>query len=134
MPRLARSCSITFALVFGFLSVLTIFDVSSGGLKADTPEVSAADATIAPHSRSRSMAYVGFVVTPCAERGSKSVCEPIYQRVAERRLDGTTIRRRDRTIIPCPQQCREEAAECMWKKILSERDCFRYLEICQKRC
>ena len=36
MPRLPRSTSLTFALVFGFLSVLTIFGVSSGGLKADT--------------------------------------------------------------------------------------------------
>ena|SRR5665647_184402 len=37
MPRLTRSTSLTLALVFGFLSVLTIFGGSSGGLHADTP-------------------------------------------------------------------------------------------------
>lgn len=41
MPHLPRSTSLTFALGFGFLSFLTIFGVSSGGLKADTPVVSA---------------------------------------------------------------------------------------------
>ena len=42
MPLLPRSTSLTFALVFGFLSVLTIVGVSSGGLKADTMVVLAA--------------------------------------------------------------------------------------------
>lgn len=59
MPRLTRSTNLTSALVFGFLSVLTSMGVSSGGLKAGTTVLPAADTIAVSHKDILSLARAG---------------------------------------------------------------------------
>ena len=130
MPRLPRSTSLTFALVFGFLSVLTIFGVSSGGLKADTLVVlAAATPPITPSLQNYGRVWDG-VGGPLEDRdGSTRGLKFSESRNRAKHREAEEQRAR------CQQRCKLDYSDCAsatkgsgWKA------CVPPLRMCLGRC
>jgi hypothetical protein len=138
MPRLPRSTSLTFALVFGFLSVLTIFGASSGGLKADTHAVPATYATTNTNRLSENHGRMPY-----------SEAENLQGDIGARGLENLVYRMGDqwaqvrteykRCMLLCRtgyQNCHPtfNAAHIYETQVVAHRRCTRNRDACEQGC
>src|SRR5262245_31740427 len=123
MPRLTRSTSLTFAPVFGFLSVLTIFGVSSGSLKAEPTIGFVFDTTVDSLKEFPTIAHDGYT------RIQPGASELVLVQHRAVRAD---------PIFLCRAHCKSDNDDCNKIAVRAggqgKHQCPKQLNVCLKSC